>query len=99
MGDEGGEVVDEGDDLFIGGGDLALEGFLVGGGLSGGEGLVEGEHLGSEGDESSRLELKILEAKLWDTLGKAEDFNADDLILLIEVQNDAWRDLFGFDDF
>jgi hypothetical protein len=52
IGGEGVEAVDEGVDFFIGGGDLALEGFLVGGGLGGGEGLVEGEHLGDEGDEA-----------------------------------------------
>ena len=38
--------------MMVGGGDLAVEGFLVGGGLCGGEGLVEGEHLGDEGDEA-----------------------------------------------
>jgi hypothetical protein len=52
IGGEGIEAVDEGVDLMVGGGDLALEGFLVGGGLCGGEGLVEGEHLGDEGDEA-----------------------------------------------
>ena len=55
------------------------------------------EHL-VEGDLSSGLELQFLAIEFWDALGKVEDFNADDLVLLIEVQNDAGRDLFGFDD-
>ena len=50
------------------------------------------------GAASGGLEIENLEVELGNARGNAENLNTDDLVLVVEVKDDGWNDLFGLDD-